>query len=115
MIDNEIMELILKFIFAPILALIGWAWKHQEDGRKELKKHVDEQDAIIRAHAEHQDSILRAEVEKAHTILNGEVNRQRDISAKIFDKLEDMTKRSTDRHLELLQALHTGLSQKADK
>lgn len=44
-----------------------------------------------------------------------ETERNRDVSAKIFDKLDDMSKDSHDRHDRLLTALHDGLSRKADK
>lgn len=61
-----------------------------------------------------------AEDAKAHTddaikSLDEEVTRQRDIAAKIFDKLEDMRTESAERHERLLVAIHTGLAGKADK
>lgn len=47
--------------------------------------------------------------------LMDELATQRSHIAKLFDKLEDHARRSEDRHLELLQAIHVGLAGKADK
>lgn len=47
--------------------------------------------------------------------VNSEITMQRQNIAKIFDKLEDNTRRDEDRHHELLTAIHTGLDRKADK
>jgi hypothetical protein len=44
-----------------------------------------------------------------------EITRQRDNIASLFDKLEAHARRSEDRHVELMHALHSGLSGKADK
>lgn len=46
---------------------------------------------------------------------DSEMDRQRDNIAKIFDKLDEHVRRSEARHVELLTALHEGLSRKADK
>lgn len=47
--------------------------------------------------------------------LMAELAMHRGHIAKLFDKLEDHARRSEDRHLELLQAIHVGLAGKADK
>lgn len=47
--------------------------------------------------------------------LKAELSTQRGHIGKIFDKLESNSQRAEDRHHELLQALHEGLSRKADK
>lgn len=66
-------------------------------------------------HTEGRHLELKAYVDKEVSSVSQEVMRQRDVSAKLFDKLEDMSERATTRHLELLQTIHTGLSGKADK
>lgn len=44
-----------------------------------------------------------------------EMDRQRDNISKVFDRLDEYSRRAEDRHRELLTALHVGLAQKADK
>jgi hypothetical protein len=57
---------------------------------------------------------------------NSEVDRQRDNVAKVFDRIEELGRSSAERdarrseefhhmHTQLLDAIHHGLSQKADK
>ena len=46
---------------------------------------------------------------------NKEILIQRGHIASIFDKLEAHARRSEDRHVELMTALHNGLNSKADK
>ena len=50
-------------------------------------------------------------IEAAHK----EISIQRGHIASIFDKLEALARRSEDRHVELVTALHNGLDSKADK
>lgn len=76
-----------------------------------LHKRIDKVEALSMAHTNE----LRAEHEKRIAGIGSEVDRQRDVSAKIFDKLDAMSKESADRHMSLLTALHQGLSGKADK
>jgi len=47
--------------------------------------------------------------------LREEISIQRANTAKLFDKLDEHSKASQDRHIELLTALHNGLNGKADK
>jgi hypothetical protein len=47
--------------------------------------------------------------------LTFETNRNREITAKIFDKLDGMSKDSAERHERLLIAVHTGLAGKVDR
>ena len=72
-----------------------------------LHKRIDKVEASAMAHTD--------ELRKDHDKLGAEVSRQRDVSSKIFDKLEAMSKESGDRHVSLLTALHVGLASKADK
>jgi hypothetical protein len=72
-----------------------------------LHKRIDKVEASAMTHTD--------ELRKEHEKLGQEVNRQRDVSSKIFDKLEAMSKESADRHVSLLTALHVGLAGKVDK
>jgi hypothetical protein len=47
--------------------------------------------------------------------LNGRVKGTEEQYARMNAKLDDHMQRSADRHVELLNALHTGLNKKADK
>ena len=76
-----------------------------------LNKRIDKVAADAKAHTDESMATARAAL---HAV-DMEVTRQRDVSAKIFDKLEDMSRESADRHERLLVALHTGLAGKADK
>lgn len=44
-----------------------------------------------------------------------EMDRQRDNISKVFDRLDEYSRRAEDRHRELLTALHEGLARKADR
>jgi hypothetical protein len=91
--DYTLLNFIKEWLWAPTLALIGWAWHFHTKRVDDLRLYVDKQDDEI----------------------SSEVSRQRDVSAKIFDKLEEHARRSEDRHVEVLKALHRGLDGKADK
>lgn len=93
MATEETVIKILDYAWVVIGALLGVVWKMLNSRIEAVEHHIDEIDAV-------------------HT---SEMNRQRDNIAKLFDKLEEHGRRSEQRHVEILQALHTGLSQKADK
>lgn len=91
--DSELLTFLKDWILAPVIALLGFLWKTQKAEIKEVRCYVDEQDNALRR----------------------EIDRQRDIGAKLFDKLDEHARRSEDRHVEILTAVHTGLAGKADK
>lgn len=95
--DATILTFIKEWVWAPLLGLIAWAWTF-------LNGRITNVELATKAHAD----------ERVRT-LGLEVIRQRDVSAKIFDKLEEMQKESAARHERLLMALHEGLEGKADK
>ena len=113
---------IKEFVWAPLIGLIGWGWHHVnkriDDSESKISQHDHKMkrcEAGMRMHAEDRHSQTMIYIDKRSYELNTEIDRQRDVSAKIFDKLEMMQKRGEDRHLELLHALHQGLSTKVDK
>lgn len=111
----EALFIVKEFIWAPLIGLIGWGWHHVNKRSDDLSSRIDKSEADMRVHIEDKYSQSIGYIDKRAFELNTEIDRQRDVSAKIFDKLESMQKRGEDRHLELLHALHEGLSKKADK
>lgn len=95
--------------------LLDWAWTAIGAGAAFVWGHLSNQHKQLREDTMHQIEELRAAQEKRSNGIASEVERQRDVAAKIFDKLEEMRRESADRHERLLTALHTGLAGKADK
>ena len=98
------MKTVMEYGWGVILALLGLVWKSNEDKLKSMvvdtdKKFLSLNDRITEVKKDSDDE---------QTIQRGHI-------AKIFDKLEDNNRRSEDRQRELLNALHDGLSRKADK
>lgn len=91
--DDSVMHVVKEWLWGPLLGLIAWAWAHLNGRVDTLKEYTDTEVGEVRT----------------------EVTRQRDISAKIFDKLEEHGRRSDDRHFEIMKTLHEGLSRKVDK
>ena len=99
-LPDEVGMKVIDWLWVAITGMIGVIWGM-------LHKRIDKVEASAMTHTD--------ELRKEHDKLGMEVNRQRDVSAKIFDKLEAMSKESADRHVSLLTALHVGLAGKADK
>ena len=117
--DDAIMNFVKDYVWVPTMGLISWGWaythKKIEDNHKDVKELITDHHTDAKKHTD-----------KEVTALASEVTRQRDVSAKLFDKLEDSDRRATQRHLELLksnadsqreimQTIHSGLAGKADK
>lgn len=126
MLDNELFVIFKEFVWVPAIAAIGWAWKHNEDEHKEHRKNYKElsknasesQSSLnnrLMAHVDERfNEALRTAREEDKRIFD-ELYIQRGHIAKLFDKLEEHARRSEDRHLEMLTAIHSGLDRKADK
>lgn len=95
--------------------LLDWAWTGLLAGVAFVWRHLAGQHKELREETMHHIEELRQAQDKRANGLASEVERQRDVAAKIFDKLEAMSKESADRHERLLTALHVGLAGKADK
>lgn len=91
--DPSFFKQLFEYAWAGVLALGGLLWKGQvaklAETKADFNKKFDEHDK--------------------------ELEHQRDIAAKLFDKIDEHSKQSAQRHIELLQALHDGLSSKVDK
>lgn len=94
-------------IYALIAALFGLGahvWKKTEarvealESGKASKKDMDDLENRVDGKAD-----------------AAEMDRQRDNISKVFDRLDEYSRRAEDRHRELLTALHEGLARKADR
>lgn len=138
--DGTILLFIKDYLWAPLLGLIAWAWNRNEKEHESLKAKVDaitEKTTNLRQHTSDGYSLLNdrimnyidAQVKETKlfvvaedTKLMQELSTQRNHIAKIYDKLEETSRRSEDRHLETLAeirnlstTMHQSLAQKADK
>jgi hypothetical protein len=128
--DNDIFDYILKWLWAPVMGLIAWAWNRNEKEHDMLRStqetlrtnqssgystlndkvmvRVDEKvDEVRTEHGKRIDK-LNTHIEKLFE--NAEKDR-----AAFRDALNIHSQQSTQRHIELMQAIHTGLDGKADK
>lgn len=95
--------------------LLDWAWAAVSGAGYFLWKLLTKRHEDLEAKTVKDIGELREAHAARLASLDQEIMRQRDVSAKIFDKLESMSKESADRHERLLTALHSGLAGKADK
>ena len=128
-----ILKDVASWLSAPVFALVAWAWNkndreheamrtaqeamrksHEELARKMSDSGSKLNDRIM-DHIDDQVKETRIFVVQEDTKLMAELTVQRGHIGKIFDKLEEASHRSEDRHRELLTAIHTGLAGKADK
>lgn len=131
--DDTIFHFIKDWLWAPALGLIAWAWSRNEKEhdmmRARTEKLQEDAGAIqsslhdrFATNMEDRMKEMRDFVREEDHKLSEEILISRGHIAKLFDKLEEHGKRSEDRHLETLKeirdlsnAMHAGLSQKADK
>ena len=90
--DDQSFKL-FDWLWTLLLPLVGVIWKQQGDKMEALKLEYDA---------------------KLQTVTE-ETNRNRDVAAKIFDKLDQMSRESSERHVSLLTVIHAGLDRKVDK
>jgi hypothetical protein len=126
MADASLFDAVKDFIWAPALALVGWAWKRNEKEHDDMRANISTLGSHLNDrlmdHIDDQVKEVRLFVVAEDAKLMGEMGVQRGHIGKIFDKLEESSKRSEDRHLQLLEkisdlstAMHTALSHKVDK
>lgn len=131
--DDSVMGFIKDFLWAPALGLVAWAWRHNEKEHDDMKASVQKVEADVQTLGSHLNDRLMDHIDeqikdtKAFVVLEdsklmAELSTQRGHIGKIFDKLEETSRRSEDRHLQLLEkigdlsnAMHTALSHKVDK
>jgi hypothetical protein len=120
------LELIKDWFVVPLSGLAAWAWSRNDAEHKALREAHDKlRDQASQGHSmlsdkfmEHIDYRVSEAIKFAReedSRIMSEMETQRGHIAKIFDKLEEHARRSEDRHVEMLSAIHEGLSRKADK
>jgi phosphoribosylanthranilate isomerase len=102
--DFNVLGWAFDHAWAAVLALVGVVWKQNQSA---MKAQAESSAEALQAHEK--------EDERRFEDLRDEQQLQRSHIGKLFDKLEEHGKRSEDRHVELLKALHEGLGRKADK
>jgi len=125
-VEPSMIELIKDWVLVPLAGVAAWAWNHNEAEHKAIReaheklKESSSQGASrlndkLMEHVDYRvnDAIKFAREEDSR--LMNEMETQRGHIAKIFDKLEEHARRSEDRHVEMLGAIHEGLARKADK
>lgn len=131
--DSNLLDFLKEWVILPAAVILGWAWNRNEKEHEAMREaasqirentssgysvlndrvaeHIDKQVADVRAFVIHEDAKLMAEL-----------SVQRGHIGKLFDKMEENNRRSEDRHLETMAAIHslattmhTALATKADK
>ena len=128
--DADIFHFIKDWLWAPLLGLVAWAWTRNEKEHDMLREsqsklrdstssgystlndrvvaHVDERvDEVKQDHGRRIDKI-NGHIEKLFE--NAEKDR-----ASFREALNIHSNQSTERHIELMQAIHVGLAGKADR
>lgn len=138
--DGSVVMFIKDYLWAPLLALVAWAWNRNDKEHEMLRESVKElSEKVVNTrqhtsdgysvlndrimdHIDQQVKEVRMFVIAEDTKLMAELGVQRGHIAKIFDKIEAQSQRSEDRHLETLSeirnlstVMHMALATKADK
>lgn len=131
--DNDILSFVKDFLWAPLIALIAWAWNHNERTHQQLWKKTDKlEDSLLTSgsvlndrimeHIDTQISEVKSLVKEEDKKLAEEQATQRGHIGKLFDKIEAHAQRSEDRHNEMMgvlrnmtESFHVALSKKQDK
>lgn len=99
--DESLLKALMDWATPLLAALFGLVWSQQRESAK----------AMQRDHQKQIDDLGKLTADK-FTVINRE---NREDVVRIFSQLEEHSRRSEERHFELLKALHEGLSKKADK
>jgi ATP-dependent DNA ligase len=124
---------IIKWLSAPLFAMVAWAWSTNAKEHEELRKVAESlreaqssgasklNDRIM-DHIDEQVRELRIFVIAEDAKIMNENTTMRSTVAKVFDKLEAQALRADDRHGEVMKAIHDlattmhkALATKADK
>lgn len=128
--DGEIFNFIKDWLWAPLLGLIAWAWNRNEKEHEMLREiHADLMKNTSKGYSTLNDRIMVHVDERVDEVkqdhgkridrINGHIeklfeNAEKD-RATFREALNHHSQQSTERHIELMQAIHTGLAGKADK
>jgi biopolymer transport protein ExbB/TolQ len=119
MSEAGLFELIKDWILVPAAGLAAWAWNHNEAEHKSIR---DAQEKLREASSEGASKLNDKFMEHIDYRVNEAIKLARDDDSrimvqmeKIATKLDEHARRSEDRHVEMLSAIHEGLARKADK
>jgi len=128
--DNEVFSFVREWLWAPALGLIAWAWNRNEQEHTMLRERTDSlkqntsdgYSVLNNRFVEYVDSKVgdvQDEQRRKTDKINDHItklfeNAERD-RASFRDALATHSQQSSERHIELLSAIHTGLAKKADK
>lgn len=116
--DDSVISFIKQWLWAPLLGAVSWAWNRNEKSIADLKQRQDEVERKVltlgsgitdrmMTYVDDRLKETREFVVAEDHKLGIEMTTQRGHIAKLFDKLEDHARRSEDRHVETLKAIHT--------
>lgn len=130
MTEADAFTFIKDYVWIPLAAAAGFFWKHNESEHEKLWEATDK----LRTHTSDGYSTLNDRVMDHIDVTVSEIkdeNRRRidkmdQHITKLFENaekdrstfreaLDNYARRSEERHIELLQTIHTGLAGKADK
>jgi hypothetical protein len=94
--DDSLLKTVLEWAWGGVLALIGVVWKQQQTAMTAQRKQLEAQ---IKAVADTQDA--------KNTAFNEDIVRHEDTLVRLYDKLEAHSQASNERHIELLNAIHS--------
>lgn len=102
--DPTLWKWVLDHVWLGLTALMTFVWRVL-NGKIETVEKIGKE----------RIDMLASDTKKRMDEIAAETTRNREISAKIFDKLDEMRRDSESRHERLIVAIHTGLAGKADK
>lgn len=128
--DTNLLDFIKDFLWAPLLALIAWAWNRNEKEHEMLKSsHESLRNSQSSGYSTLNDRVMEhvdGRVDELKSEHGRRIDKTNDHIAKLFENAEKdraafrealttHSQQSTARHIELMTAIHTGLAGKADK
>lgn len=130
MTEADAFSFIKDYIWVPASALVGFFWKHNErqheklwEATEALRNHTSDGYSTLNDRVmEHIDGTVaeikdenRRRIDKMDEHITKLFENAEKDRATFRDALDNYARRSEERHIELLQTIHVGLAQKADK
>ena len=128
--DDTLFTFVKDWLWAPALGLIAWAWNRNEKEHEMLKSTQDKmRDSTSMGYSTLNDRVVAHVDERVEEVKQDHGRRLDDLNRHVIKLFENAEKdraafrealtvhanQSTERHIELMQAIHTGLAGKADK
>ena len=128
--DDSVLHFIKDWLWAPLIGLVAWAWNRNEREHNDLRAiHTDLTKDTSKGYSTLNDRIMGHVDERVEEVkqdhgkriekINGHIeklfeNAEKDRAA-FREALTVHSNQSTERHIELMQAIHVGLAGKADR